>query len=90
MKRLDLKHPLAIRWFHWINVAVVGAMIWSGWLIYWANDVYRVGWGTVTLFPFFPQRFYDAFGIPYHLARGMAWHFFFMWVFALNGALNVL
>ena len=42
MKQLHAKHPRAIRWFHWINVPLLGAMIWSGWLIYWANDVYRV------------------------------------------------
>ena len=90
MKHLKLKHPLAVRWFHWINVPVLGAMIWSGWLIYWANDVYRVGWGSTTFFKFFPQRFYDALGIPYHLATGMAWHFFFMWAFTLNGVLYVL
>ena len=39
------KHPLAIRWFHWINFPVIFIMIWSGLLIYWANDVYRIGWG---------------------------------------------
>jgi thiosulfate reductase cytochrome b subunit len=90
MKRLHLKHRLAIRWLHWINVPVLGMMIWSGWLIYWANDVYRVGWGNLTLFKFFPQWFYDASGIPYHLAKGMAWHFLFMWAFAINGILYVL
>jgi thiosulfate reductase cytochrome b subunit len=90
MKRLEPKHPLATRWFHWINVPLLGVMIWSGWLIYWANDVYRLGWGSVTLVTFFPQRFYDAFGVPYHLAKGMAWHFFFMWAFGINGLLYVL
>ena len=49
MKRLEKKHPLAIRWFHWINFPVLSLMIWSGLLIYWANDVYRVGWGDTTL-----------------------------------------
>ena len=24
-------------------------MIWSGLLIYWANDVYRLGWGNTTV-----------------------------------------
>ncbi len=90
MKRLELKHPLAIRWFHWINVPVLATMIWSGLWIYWANDVYRVGWGDTTLLKFFPQRVYEALGIRYHLAKGMAWHFFFMWIFAINGILYVL
>ena len=43
MKRLEKKHPLAIRWFHWINFPALTVMIWSGMLIYWANDVYRIG-----------------------------------------------
>jgi thiosulfate reductase cytochrome b subunit len=40
--RLVKKHPLAIRWNHWINFPVLFIMIWSGILILWANDVYPV------------------------------------------------
>ena len=90
MKKIVEKHPLAIRWFHWINFPVLGVMIWSGLLIYWANDVYKVGFGDKTLIKFFPQSFYDAFHIPFHLAEGMAYHFVFMWLFFLNGILYVL
>ncbi|MGH9838570.1 MAG: cytochrome b/b6 domain-containing protein [Blastocatellia bacterium] len=90
MKKLEKKHPLAIRWFHWINFPVLAAMIWSGMLIYWANDVYRIGFGGVTLFKFFPEAFYNAFHLKFRLAEGMAWHFFLMWLFAINGLLYVL
>lgn len=83
--RLRNKHPLAIRWFHWINFPLVAVMIWSGMLIYWANDVYRIGIGPLTLFHFFPRGFYSALNIDGRLAEGMAWHFAFMWLFALNG-----
>ena len=89
MKQLVEKHPLAIRWFHWINFPVLALMTWSGLLIYWANDVYRIGWGDTTLLKFFPQSFYEVFGVPFQLAKGMAWHFVLMWVFALNGVLYV-
>jgi thiosulfate reductase cytochrome b subunit len=89
MKRLEPKHPRAIRWFHWINVPLLFLMIWSGLLIYWANDVYRVGAGGWTLFHFFPDGFYRALGVERRLAEGMAYHFFFMWFFALNGILYV-
>ncbi|MBO0720023.1 MAG: cytochrome b/b6 domain-containing protein [Blastocatellia bacterium] len=89
MKRLEKKHPLAIRWFHWINFPTLAVMIWSGLLIYWANDVYRIGLGGVTLFQFFPQWFYRAFNLDHRLAKGMAWHFFIMWLFAINGLLYV-
>jgi thiosulfate reductase cytochrome b subunit len=85
MKRLEKKHPLAIRWFHWINFPVLALMIWSGLLIYWANDVYRVGVGGLTLFHFFPGWFYSLFTLDGRLAEGMAWHFLFMWLFVLNG-----
>ena len=90
MKRLEPKHPLAIRWFHWINFPVLMLMIWSGLLIYWANDAFRVGIGNWTLFHFFPQGFYDKFNIPFRLAEGMGWHFTFAWIFAINGLLYVL
>lgn len=39
-KRLENKHPLAIRWFHWVNFPVLLVMIWSGMLILWAYDAY--------------------------------------------------
>ena len=90
MKRLEKKHSLAIRWFHWVNFPVLMIMIWSGILIYWANDIYRVGWGETTLFRFFPAAFYTRFNLSQRLADGMAWHFFFMWLFAINGVLYVL
>src|SRR5579883_1713370 len=90
LKRLEKKHPLAIRWFHWINFPVLMVMIWSGMLIYWANDVYRVGVGSHTLFKFFPERVYTTFHWNQRLAEGMAWHFLFMWFFAINGILYVL
>jgi thiosulfate reductase cytochrome b subunit len=89
MKVVVEKHPLAIRWFHWINFPVLALMIWSGLWIYWANDVYRLGWGKTTLFKFFPQSFYEAFHLEHSLAKGMSWHFVLMWLFALNGLLYV-
>jgi len=90
MKRIVQKHPLAIRWCHWINFPVLIIMIWSGFLIYWANDVYRVGWGNTTVLKFFPQSFYEALHIPHRLAEGMAFHFAFMWLFMINGLVYVL
>jgi thiosulfate reductase cytochrome b subunit len=60
-------------------------MIWSGILIYWGNDVYKLGWGDKTLLKFFPDSMYKALHIPFRLAEGMSLHFFFMWFFTLNG-----
>lgn len=90
MRRIQKKHPRVIRILHWINVPVMLVMIWSGLLIYWANDVYRIGLGNVTLFEFFPDWFYETFRLKRRLAEGMAWHFLLMWAFALNGIVYVL
>jgi thiosulfate reductase cytochrome b subunit len=65
-------------------------MIWSGLLIYWSYDIYRIGLGQITLFHFFPDGIYSALKLDHRLAFGMALHFTFMWLFALNGLLYVL
>lgn len=94
--RIEEKHPLAIRWFHWINFPVIFIMIWSGILIYWANSVYNLG--PLHLFPdwaFHPgysekppkDGLYELSG---RLAEGMSWHFMLMWFFTINGLLYVL
>ncbi len=90
MKKVLKKHPPAIRWFHWINFPILAIMIWSGMLIYWANDVYRVGWGDTTVLKFFPKSFYKALHVPFRLAEGMSLHFVFMWLFTINGFIYVL
>lgn len=90
MKKIIQKHPLAIRWFHWINFPVLAIMIWSGLLIYWANGVYRIGWGNTTILKLFPKSFYEALHIPFRLAEGMNLHFVFMWIFTINGIIYFL
>jgi thiosulfate reductase cytochrome b subunit len=97
--RLERKHPLAIRWMHWVNFPVLFTMMWSGLLIYWndsdnaykhAHEVYRIGIGHFTLVRFFPDWFYKMLNVPFHPEVGLAYHFFFMWIFALNGLVYVL
>ena len=90
MKVLAEKHKLATRWFHWINFPILMAMIFSGLLIYWAYDPYRIGLGQVTLFHFFPSGFYAMTGVGQKLAIGMALHFALAWIFALNGVAYVI
>ena len=84
MYKLKLKHLVAVRWFHWINFPLLALMIWSGFLIYWAYPVYSIG-----PLHFFPQWVYRAFSMNNRLADGMAMHFFFMWLFVVNGLLYV-
>ncbi len=97
--RIERKHLLAIRWMHWVNFPVLFVMIWSGLLIYWndsdnaylhAHRVYRVGIGRFTLVRFFPDWFYNLLHVPYHVTQGLGYHFFFMWVFGINGLFYVL
>lgn len=96
--RLEKKHPLAIRWMHWVNFPVLFTMIWSGLLIYWNDSdnayqhphaVYRVGVGSLTLVRLFPPWFWKAINAPYRVTEGLGYHFFFMWIFAINGILYV-
>ena len=92
MKNLKLqkKHPRVIRWNHWINFPILTLMIWSGLLIYWANDVYKKSIGDSVLFKFFTESFNNYLNIPQRLSEGMAWHFFLMWIFTINGIIYVL
>ena len=91
MKQLEKKHPLAIRWFHWINFPLLLVMVWSGLLIYWANPVYRVGIGKLTLFKMtLAEPRWEKLGVAFRLAEGLSLHFFFMWLFAINGIAYVL
>ncbi|AUD03486.1 cytochrome b/b6 domain-containing protein [Spirosoma pollinicola] len=89
MTRIVHKHPLAIRWFHWINFPILTIMIWSGLLIYWAYDPYKIVIGDTVLIQFFPAWFYHWLNVPAQLARGQAWHFVFQWLFISNGILYV-
>ena len=91
MKTLVRKHPLAIRWFHWINFPLLMAMIWSGTLIYWAYPIYRIGFGSHTLVKMtLSQPAWKELHVNQRLAEGMALHFFFMWFFTINGIAYVL
>lgn len=90
MEEIKEKHSLAMRWTHWINFPVLAIMIWSGMMIYWANDEYSITIFGHQIIQFFPDWFYKFFNIRRRLAEGMAFHFLFMWFFALNGLLYVL
>jgi len=90
MKVIKEKHSLAMRWCHWVNFPILTIMIWSGMLIYWANDEYKITIFGYTFVRFFPDWYYNLLHIPQRLAEGMAWHFLFMWFFTLNGIFYIL
>lgn len=68
------KHPLFVRWNHWINFPVLTVMVWSGFLIYWANPEYLL-----------PGEWLTALGMDAKLAMGLSWHFVFGILFLVNG-----
>jgi len=85
VKQLEKKHPLAIRWLHWINFPLMIVLTWSGLLLYVENNNFRLGLGPVTVLHFFPQGFYTALHLRERNNEGLAYHFLFMWPFAVAG-----
>ncbi len=66
-------HPLPVRIMHWINAAAMIIMIMSGWKIY--ND--SVIFGRL--------YFSDAITLGTWAQNALQWHFFGMWIIAING-----
>lgn len=66
-------HPLPVRIMHWINAVTMIVMIGSGWKIY--NDEVIFGW----------LHFPEAVTIGKYAQHGLQWHFFGMWILAING-----
>ena len=79
-EEIVLKHRRGNRWMHWINFPLLSIMIWSGLRVYWANRAYSIG-----SFELFPNAFNEALGLERKLAKGMAFHFTFGWLFTING-----
>jgi thiosulfate reductase cytochrome b subunit len=124
-----LRHPLAVRIMHWINVLAVSVLLMSGLQIfnahpalYWGQSSYsgrppvlQIGArqardGTPIGVTHVLARDFNTTGVlgvsgsaptarafpswatipgPQWLAMGRRWHFFFAWVFVVNGALYV-
>jgi thiosulfate reductase cytochrome b subunit len=69
-------HPLVVRICHWINVAAIFIMMFSGWRIY--NGA-----------PLFPFTFPPEWTLGGWHAGSIQWHFAGMWLLALNGLFYV-
>jgi thiosulfate reductase cytochrome b subunit len=73
----EYHHPVFIRIAHWVNAVALLIMVTSGWRIYNAS-------------PLFGFSFPDSITFGGWLAGARMWHFFGMWVFAINGVVYVL
>lgn len=80
-----LKHRRGSRWMHWVNFPLIVIMVHSGLRIYAAEDVYAFGILGWEWFRFFPGSVYDTLELERRLARGLAFHFTFAWLFTING-----
>ncbi|MDZ5431250.1 cytochrome b/b6 domain-containing protein [Pseudomonas fluorescens] len=70
-------HPWPVCFTHWLNAACMVCMFMSGWAIYNAS-------------PLFSFRFPVSLTVGGWLGGALAWHFAFMWLLLINGAIYVL
>ncbi|MDH1260449.1 cytochrome b/b6 domain-containing protein [Pseudomonas atacamensis] len=70
-------HPWPVRLTHWLNAACMVCMFMSGWAIYNASPLFSF-WFPVSL------------TVGGWLGGALAWHFAFMWLLLINGAIYVL
>src|SRR6185312_2204945 len=88
------RHPLLVRLTHWINALCLLVLLLSGLQILNAHPA--LYWGNDSTFnaPFlaFGRGFPHWLTLPgwQDLAGGRRWHFFFAWLFVLNGLLYVV
>jgi thiosulfate reductase cytochrome b subunit len=87
--RTVLRHRAPLRWMHWINLACMLALLGSGLQVFNAHPA--LYWGQVSDFArplLAPGKFPDWATIPGYqsLALGRRWHFFFAWLWVVNGA----
>jgi thiosulfate reductase cytochrome b subunit len=81
VERAAYEHPLVIRWCHWILGVSILVLIFSGWQIFWAFPSFG---------PKIPQH--DFIHLPHALmlggwlAGGLQWHFTFIWIYVITGA----
>jgi thiosulfate reductase cytochrome b subunit len=71
-------HPWPVRVMHWTNAAAMLIMITSGWKIY--NDEVIFGW----------LHFPEAITLGKYAQHGLQWHFFGMWILAINGLVYLI
>ena len=86
------RHTSVVRATHWINVICILVLVMSGLQIF--NATPALYWGQQSRFdaPLLQIVFPSWATLPGYqdLASGRRWHFFFAWVFVINGLVYVL
>lgn len=77
-------HSRPSRWMHWINFPLLLIMLWSGLRIYNANSIHALDVFGLRI-EFFGEGFFDFFSAERKLAKGIAFHLVFGWLFLING-----
>ncbi len=73
------KHPVSLRWNHWINFPLMCIMIWSGLMISWSSEAY-----------FIKADWLEKLGLGSRLGIGLSWHLNFAFLFLINGVVYTL
>lgn len=84
-RRVRFFHPLAIRLTHWLNAVFLLAMIGSGLQIFNAYPAFAERGFEFCCYPFAGHGMPRWMRLGGWLAGGQRFHFFFMWLFVLNG-----
>jgi thiosulfate reductase cytochrome b subunit len=92
-KALVKRHSVATRITHWLNAASMTFLLMSGLQIF--NVHPALYWGDISTFenPLAIIGEFPSWAIipSYHdLGSGRVWHFFFAWVFVINGAVYLI
>src|SRR5258708_5803641 len=82
------RHSVLIRITHWVNVVCLALLLMSGLQIFNAHSA--LYWGSSSIFgkPLISIGIFPGWAtIPSYqdLGSGRLWHFFFAWVFVING-----
>jgi thiosulfate reductase cytochrome b subunit len=84
-RRVKFFHPIAIRLTHWLNGVFLLAMIGSGLQIFNAYPSFAERGFEFCCYPFAGMGMPKWTRLGGWLAGGQHFHFFFMWLFILNG-----
>jgi thiosulfate reductase cytochrome b subunit len=85
------KHYWLVRLTHWLNIPILLGMILSGLAIYDISPVYHHSPDAQGNTDYFSGWFYDHFSLGQGiLASALRWHWFFAYLFMLNGLLYLI